>query len=108
MRASSRLLYLSVCASVICLGADGSVPELETITVTTATKTEKTIDGVAASVMVITKEDIQKIGAESLKEIINQTPGLTIQYGTFPSASSKSKGSVVLRGMGGRFRKRNI
>jgi len=100
MHLVQRTLSLSLLASLACLASDAPAHQLETITVTTATKTEKKIDGVSASVIVITKEDIAKTGAESLKEIINQTPGLTIQYGTFPSASSKSKGSVVLRGMG--------
>lgn len=100
MYSSSGLLYLSVFASIVCFGADISLHELEPITITTATKSEKNIDGVVASVVVITKDDIVAIGAESLKDIFNQTPGLTIQYGTFPSAGSKSKGSLTLRGMG--------
>jgi outer membrane receptor for ferrienterochelin and colicins len=64
-----------------------------------ATKTAKSIDGVAASVVVVTQEEIEKIGAESLKDIIDKTPGINIQYGTFPSASSKSKSSISIRGM---------
>jgi len=64
-----------------------------------ATKTEKNIDGVAASVEVITQKEIEKMGAESLKEIIDKTPGINVQYGTFPSASSKSKSSISIRGM---------
>ncbi|MEA2091029.1 MAG: TonB-dependent receptor [Campylobacterota bacterium] len=67
--------------------------------VSIATKTAKSIDGVAATVKVITQEEIEKMGAESLKDIINKTPGLTVQYGTFPSASSKSKSSISIRGM---------
>ena len=35
--------------------------KLDEIFITTATKTEKNIDGVSASVIVITKEDIEKI-----------------------------------------------
>lgn len=69
------------------------------VLVTTATKTEKSIDGVTASILVITQEEIEKMGAESLKDIINKTAGLTVQYGTFPSASSKSKSSISIRGM---------
>ncbi len=46
---------------------------LDNITVvTTATKTEKNIDGIVASVEVMTEEDIKKIGGESLKDIINR------------------------------------
>ncbi len=35
--------------------------KLDDLYITTATKTEKNIDGVSASVVVITKEDMQKI-----------------------------------------------
>jgi len=64
-----------------------------------ATKTAKSIDGVAASVEVVTQKEIEQMGAESLKEIIDKTPGINVQYGTFPSASSKSKSSISIRGM---------
>ena len=74
--------------------------ELDEITVTTATKTQKTIEGVSASVVVLDAKAIEKTGASSLGDIISRTPGLTRQYGTFPSASSKSKSSISLRGMG--------
>lgn len=91
-----------VCLSVVCasiLLADTVVLE-EIETISTATKTEKKIDGVAASVEVITEKEIQKMGAESLKDIMSNVPGINVQYGTFPSASSKSKASVTFRGMG--------
>lgn len=77
-----------------------SAEVLEDITITTATKTQKSIDGVAATVEVILEKDIKKMGAESLKDILARVSGLNIQYGTFPSASSKSKSSISLRGMG--------
>ncbi|MEA1892021.1 MAG: TonB-dependent receptor [Campylobacterota bacterium] len=67
--------------------------------VSVATKTAKNIDGVAATVVVVTQKEIQKMGAESLKDIIAKTPGINLQYGTFPSASSKSKSSISIRGM---------
>jgi len=73
---------------------------LDTVEVSIATKTKKNIDGVAASVVVITQKDIQKMGAQNLKDIMQKTAGLTIQHGTFPSASSKSKSSISIRGMG--------
>jgi len=68
--------------------------------VSIATKTQKSIDGVAATVDVITQEEIQKMGASSLGDILSKTSGLVMQYGTFPSASSKSKSSISIRGMG--------
>ena len=64
-----------------------------------ATKTVKSIDGVAATVEVVTQEQIEKMGAESLKDVFERTPGIIVQYGTFPSASSKSKSSISIRGM---------
>lgn len=73
--------------------------KLDDIFVTTATKTQKNIDGLSASIQVLTREDIEKTGAQSLKDIINKKSSLNIQYGTFPNASSKSKSSISIRGM---------
>ena len=93
-----KVIYLSLISTSFLL-ADSVV--LDTIeTISTATKTEKKIDGVAATVEVVTEKEIQKMGAESLKDIMGSIPGVNVQYGTFPSASSKSKGSVTFRGMG--------
>lgn len=93
-----RIITLSVLLSATILMANE--PILDEITISTATKTEKNIDGVVASVDVITQSDIKKMGSESLKDILNNVPGLNVQYGTFPSASSKSKSSVSIRGLG--------
>lgn len=79
--------------------ARGSAVMTEPIVVT-ATKTEKEISGVTASVDVISQEEIETIGAANLKEIFEKTPGLSLQYGTFPAASSASKSSVSIRGLG--------
>ncbi len=92
-------LFLSISATLLLVSKSFATTKLDNITVTTATKTQKNIEGVSASIKVITKEDIEKIKAESLKDIINKLSGLTIQYGTFPSASSKSKSSISIRGM---------
>ena len=93
-----KKIILSAVVASIALQAENIA--LGEITVTTATKTEKKIEGVSASVIVIDEEAIEKMGASNLGDIISRTPGLTRQYGTFPSASSKSKSSVSLRGMG--------
>lgn len=82
------------------LSANNVVVLDEVVTVSTATKTEKNIDGVSASVEVVTQKDIEKMGASSLKDVFANVSGLHVQYGTFPSASSKSKSSISLRGMG--------
>lgn len=97
MVTSKRIILSVVVASVTLQSAN---IELEKITVTTATKTEKKIEGVSASVIVIDEESIEKMGASTLGDIILKTPGLVRQYGTFPSASSKSKSSLSIRGMG--------
>lgn len=68
--------------------------------VVTATKTEQPIDRVTASVRVITEADIARMGAKTLKDIFKNTPGLILQYGTFPSGSAASKSSVNIRGVG--------
>ena len=92
-------LWFSLAAVSVLIAGDTTVLE-EIETVSTATKSQKTIDGVSASVIVIDAATIAKSGAESLKDILSQTSGLNVQYGTFPSASSVSKGSLTLRGMG--------
>ncbi len=93
----NKIVLSAIVASVIVQAAN---IELGEITVTTATKTEKKIDGVSASVIVINEKDIEKMGASTLGDVMSRTPGLVRQYGTFPSASSKSKSSVSIRGMG--------
>jgi len=86
-------------AAVAALGLGAqAADELQTV-VTTATKTAQNIEGVAATVEVVTRKEIEQMGAESLKDILKRTPGITVQYGTFPSASAKSKSSVSIRGM---------
>ena len=69
-------------------------------TIVTATKTKKELSGVTASVDVITSDEIKMMGASTLKNIIEKTPGLTMQYGRFPHPSSKSKSAISIRGMG--------
>ncbi|WP_172124956.1 TonB-dependent receptor plug domain-containing protein [Arcobacter acticola] len=73
---------------------------LEEVMVTTATKTEKNIEGVSASVIVITEEEIQKTGASTLDKILEKVPSINAQYGRFPHPSASSKASISLRGMG--------
>lgn len=68
--------------------------------VVTATKTEKNIGGVAATVLVIDEEEIRQTGAATLRDVFENTPELTLQFGRFPHPSSKSKSSVSIRGMG--------
>lgn len=97
------LPYTSVYASIVPNTPESSeqtTPSALGQVVVSTTKTAQSIDRVTASVSVITAEEIQKMGASSLKDIFQNTPGLTLQYGTFPSGSAASKSSVNLRGIG--------
>ncbi|MCK5853602.1 MAG: TonB-dependent receptor [Sulfurovaceae bacterium] len=94
-------VLLSITVSALLLNMAQADEKLEDITViTTATKTEKNIEGVSASVVVIGEKRIKEMGATQLGDIINKTPGIIRQFGTFPSASAKSKSSISIRGMG--------
>ncbi len=74
--------------------------ELKTITVTTATKTEKNIEGVTASIIVVTEDEIKKTGATTLKGVFKKLSSISAQYARFPHPSSKSKASISIRGAG--------
>ena len=91
------LLSTIVCFSLINIA---SAEDLGEITVTTATKTEKSIDGVTASVVVITQKDIEKTGASTLDKVLEKIPSINAQFARFPHPSSKSKAAISLRGVG--------
>ena len=55
-----KLVLLSTITSFVLIQNSFANTALEDVTVTTATKTEKNIDGVSASVIIVTKEDIKK------------------------------------------------
>ncbi len=95
-------LYLAIAITLQATGGQADEPPVieEMLVVSTATRTARPIDAVTASVQVILASDIERIGAQTVKEIFENIPGLTLQYGTFPSASSVSRSSVSLRGMG--------
>jgi len=96
-----RIYWLSSLMLPATLNAAEPVLQLDPVEViSTATRTEQPIQAVSASVQVITQKDIEKTGAQTLKDVISNTPGLTLQYGTFPAASAASKSSVSLRGVG--------
>lgn len=94
-----KKIFVSAVASVVIVGGL-QANSLGEITVTTATKTEKLIDGVTASVVVITKEDIEKTGASTLDVILKKIPSINAQYARFPHPSAKSKAAISLRGVG--------
>lgn len=83
-----------------CLINSINATEIEEVKVTTATKTEKSIDGVTASIIVITKKDIEKTGASTLDKILEKIPSINAQYARFPHPSAASKAAISLRGVG--------
>lgn len=93
-----KKIILSSLAASLMLQAE--MIQLDDITVTTATKTEKKIEGVTASVEVVTSEEIEKTGASTLKGVFKQLPSLTAQYARFPHPSSVSKAAISIRGAG--------
>lgn len=92
-------IKLSAIATLLLASASMANEMIGLEQITVATKSSKSIDGVAATVEVITQKEIQKMGAENLKDIIDRASGLNVMYGTFPNASSKSKSSITIRGM---------
>ena len=95
-----KLVLLSTITSFILIQNSFANTALEDVTVTTATKTEKNIDGVSASVIVITQKDIERISASTLKDVFEKIPSINAQFGRFPHPSSASKASVSIRGAG--------
>ena len=95
-----KLVLLSTITSFVLIQNSFANTALEDVTVTTATKTEKNIDGVSASVIVITQKDIEKISASTLKDVFEKIPSINAQFGRFPHPSSASKASVSIRGAG--------
>ncbi len=94
---SALFLMLTVTPGIV---TAGETVDLGTMIVTTATKTEKSIDGVTASVEVITAEQIKKTGASTVGDVFNKLPSFTLQYGSFPHPSSVSKAGISIRGAG--------
>ena len=95
-----KLVLLSTITSFILVQNSFANTTLDDVTVTTATKTEKSIDGVSASILVITQKDIEKISASTLKDVFEKIPSINAQFGRFPHPSSASKASVSIRGAG--------
>ena len=92
-------IKLSALATLLLVSSGMAEETIGLEQITVATKSSKSIDGVAATVEVITQKEIEKMGAESLKDIIDRAAGLNVTYGTFPNASAKSKSSISIRGM---------
>ncbi|RZV15025.1 TonB-dependent receptor [Aliarcobacter butzleri] len=72
-----------------------STDTLETITVTSATKTEQSIKDVISNIDVITAEDIETRKFKTVTEALNTIPGIQVS----PSGGIGQQTSVFLRGM---------
>jgi len=72
-----------------------STDTLETITVTSATKTEQSIKDVTSNIDVITAEDIEARKFKTVTEALNTIPGIQVS----PSGGIGQQTSVFLRGM---------
>ncbi|MFX4208820.1 TonB-dependent receptor plug domain-containing protein [Aliarcobacter butzleri] len=72
-----------------------STDTLETITVTSATKTEQSIKDVTSNIDVITAEDIEARKFKTVVEALNTIPGIQVS----PSGGIGQQTSVFLRGM---------
>lgn len=95
-----RNLFLSSVAAIVLASNTYANEDLGEVLVTTATKTQKNIEGVTASVVVISKEDIEKISASTLKDVFEKIPSINAQYARFPHPSSASKAAISIRGVG--------
>lgn len=93
-----KKIALSMIASMVSMQAYANT--LDEITVTTATKTEKSIDGVTASIIVVTQEEIEKTGASTLDTVLEKIPSINAQFARFPHPSAASKAAISLRGVG--------
>lgn len=92
----SPLIYLSLVACVALNATESLAP----ITITSATKSEKSVDGVAASVIVITQKEIEDSHAGKLRDILDSIPSVVLQNGAFPAANAKNKSAISIRGLG--------
>ena len=95
-----KIVLISALASFVLVQNSFANTTLDDIMVTTATKTKKSIDGIAASVIVVSQKDIEKISASTLKDVFEKIPSINAQFGRFPHPSSASKASVSIRGAG--------
>ena len=90
---------LLLLAGIISLPVTASAEYLG-VMVVTATRTEREISDVPASVSVITEEDIKDSTAKSVDELLQGKAGLYVVHGMGAMSVSTSN-KVIMRGMGG-------
>jgi len=90
-----KKLSISLVASFLLATNLFSAQDLETITVTSATKSEQTIKDVTSNVEVITKEEIEERHFTTVVEALNTVPGISFTS----NGGMGNTTSVFLRGM---------
>ena len=88
-------LSISLVASFLLATNLFSAQNLETITVTSATKSAQSIKDVTSNVEVITKEEIEERHFTSVPEALNSLSGINV----ISNGSLGNSSSVFLRGM---------
>lgn len=76
---------------------DISLEDLLKVDVITASRKTQSVQGVAAAVYVISREDIERSGATSLPEVLRMAPGVEV------ARLSSGRWAVSARGFNGRF-----
>ncbi|SFM51949.1 outer membrane receptor for ferrienterochelin and colicins [Ectothiorhodospira mobilis] len=84
------LILAATALPVSAMAADAT---LEEITITSATKTERSARQTPLSVEVVTEQEIQALGADTLRDVLLQTPGVFVNPG---------QGQMRIRGAGPR------
>lgn len=96
-----KIVKISTIVSLVLVGsfANSNISSLDDVVIT-ATKNPKSIEGISSSVFVITKEDIEKSTAITLKDLLKYDSSIYIQKGGFPSANAATRSTVSIRGAG--------
>lgn len=94
--------FLCAVVFVFCVAQSGKCEEIDTLKiywmeeiVVTATRTEKAVKDISATVSVITREDIETSNATSCTDILSTLPGLFVQ-----KTGSFGRADVDIRGIG--------
>lgn len=84
-----------------------STAELGTLTIETATRSERKVSDVSSSVEVITQKDIQESVAKSADELVREVSGIDLKH-TQGIMSTGTTNQVFMRGFGGNTESRAL
>lgn len=97
---SMKSIKLSLVAIAVCGMANADeVVDLGEMSVT-ATKTERKVSDVPASIDIITQADIKKAVAQTTDELLKEVSGLDLKH-SMGAVTSGTSNKVVMRGLGG-------